>query len=156
MSILAIDAGTTGVTALVVSTGGQIIARGYQEFEQHFPTPGWVEHQPEQIWQAALAAVRHALTQTEDKPTAIGITNQRETAVIWNRRDLSSPTNAIVWQDRRTADLTTELERINQGDWIRKRTGLNLDPYFTSSKFLWWQRNLSQIWQGVIDGTLEP
>ena len=153
MSILAIDAGTTGVTALVVSTGGQIIARGYQEFEQHFPTPGWVEHQPEQIWQAALAAVRHALTQTEDKPTAIGITNQRETAVIWNRRDLSSPTNAIVWQDRRTADLTTELERINQGDWIRKRTGLNLDPYFTSSKFLWWQRNLPQIWQGVIDGT---
>lgn len=153
MSILAIDAGTTGVTALVVSTSGQIIARGYQEFEQHFPTPGWVEHQPEQIWQAALAAVRQALTQTEDKPTAIGITNQRETAVIWNRKDLSSPTNAIVWQDRRTADLTTELERINQGDWIRKRTGLNLDPYFTSSKFLWWQRNLPQIWQGVEDGT---
>ncbi len=153
MSILTMDAGTTGVTALVVSTSGQIIARGYQEFEQHFPTPGWVEHQPEQIWQAALAAVRHALTQTEDQPTVIGITNQRETAVIWNRKDLSSPTNAIVWQDRRTADLTTELERINQGDWIRQRTGLNLDPYFTSSKFLWWQRNLPQIWQGVEDGT---
>jgi glycerol kinase len=153
LSILTMDAGTTGVTALVVSTSGQIIARGYQEFEQHFPTPGWVEHQPEQIWQAALAAVRHALTQTEDQPTVIGITNQRETAVIWNRKDLSSPTNAIVWQDRRTADLTTELERINQGDWIRQRTGLNLDPYFTSSKFLWWQRNLPQIWQGVEDGT---
>ncbi len=153
MSILAIDAGTTGVTALVVSTSGQIIARGYQEFEQHFPTPGWVEHQPEQIWQAALSAVSAALSKTEEKPTAIGITNQRETAVIWSRKDLSSPTNAIVWQDRRTADLTEELERINQGDWIRKRTGLNLDPYFTSSKFLWWKRNLPEIWQGVESGS---
>ncbi len=153
MSILAIDAGTTGVTALVVSASGEIVARGYQEFEQHFPTPGWVEHQPEQIWQATLAAVNTALSLTTDQPTAIGITNQRETAVIWNRKDLSSPTNAIVWQDRRTADLTSELERINEGDWIRKRTGLNLDPYFTSSKFLWWKRNLPEIWQGVEDGS---
>lgn len=152
MSILAIDAGTTGVTALVVSRDGQIIARGYQEFEQHFPTPGWVEHQPEQIWQATLAAVTRALELTDEKPTAIGITNQRETAVIWDRQDLSSPTNAIVWQDRRTADLTSELERINEGDWIRKRTGLNLDPYFTSSKFLWWQRNLPEMWAGVENG----
>ena len=152
MSILAIDAGTTGVTALVVSKSGQIIARGYQEFEQHFPKPGWVEHNPEQIWQATLAAVERALGLSDENPTAIGITNQRETAVVWNRKDLSSPTNAIVWQDRRTADLTTELERINEGDWIRKRTGLNLDPYFTSSKFLWWQRNLPEVWQGVVDG----
>ena len=152
MSILAIDAGTTGVTALVVSRDGQIIARGYQEFEQHFPTPGWVEHQPEQIWQATLAAVSRALELADEKPETIGITNQRETAVIWDRQDLTSPTNAIVWQDRRTADLTSELERINQGDWIRKRTGLNLDPYFTSSKFLWWQRNLPEIWAGVESG----
>lgn len=153
MSILAIDAGTTGVTALVVSNDGRIIARGYQEFEQHFPTPGWVEHEPEQIWQATLAAATRALGLADEKPTAIGITNQRETAVIWNRKDLTSPTNAIVWQDRRTADLTSELERINEGDWIRKRTGLNLDPYFTSSKFLWWKRNLPQMWQGVEDGS---
>ncbi|MEY3614473.1 MAG: glycerol kinase GlpK [Actinomycetota bacterium] len=152
MSILAIDAGTTGVTALVVSKSGQIIARGYQEFEQHFPKPGWVEHDPEQIWQATLAATTRALALADEKPTAIGITNQRETAVIWDRQDLSSPTNAIVWQDRRTADLTSELERINQGDWIRKRTGLNLDPYFTSSKFLWWQKNLPEVWQGVVEG----
>jgi glycerol kinase len=149
LSILAIDAGTTGVTALVVSQSGQIIARGYQEFEQHFPTPGWVEHQPEQIWQATLAAVGRAMELADEKPTAVGITNQRETAVMWSRTDLSSPTNAIVWQDRRTADLTSELERINEGDWIRKRTGLNLDPYFTSSKFLWWKRNLPELWKGV-------
>ncbi|MEY4409870.1 MAG: glycerol kinase GlpK [Actinomycetota bacterium] len=152
MSILAIDAGTTGVTALVVSKAGQIIARGYQEFEQHFPKPGWVEHDPEQIWQATLAATTRAIGLADEKPTAIGITNQRETAVIWHRTNLNSPTNAIVWQDRRTADLTSELERINQGDWIRKRTGLNLDPYFTSSKFLWWQKNLPEVWQGVVEG----
>ena len=154
MSILAIDAGTTGVTALVVSTKGQILARGYQEFEQHFPKPGWVEHNPEQIWQAVLAACTRAIALTDEKPTAIGITNQRETAVMWDRENLSSPTNAIVWQDRRTSDLTDELEKINDGDWIRLRTGLNLDPYFTSSKFLWWQRNLPDVWQGVVDGKL--
>lgn len=152
MSILAIDAGTTGVTALVVSNQGQILARGYQEFEQHFPKPGWVEHDPEQIWQAVLASCTRALALTDEKPQAIGITNQRETAVVWNREDLTSPTNAIVWQDRRTSDLTDELQKINQGDWIRKRTGLNLDPYFTSSKFLWWQRNLPEVWNGVVSG----
>ena len=152
MSILAIDAGTTGVTALVVSTKGQILARGYQEFQQHFPKPGWVEHDPEQIWQAVLASCTRALALTDEKPTTIGITNQRETAVVWDRKDLSSPTKAIVWQDRRTADLTHDLEKINQGDWIRKRTGLNLDPYFTSSKFLWWQRNLPEVWEGVVSG----
>jgi glycerol kinase len=154
MSILAIDAGTTGVTALLVSVEGLVVARGYQEFEQHFPKPGWVEHDPEQIWQATLAACSRALALTDDKPEAIGITNQRETAVVWNRKTLKAPTNAIVWQDRRTADLTDELEKINQGDWIRKRTGLNLDPYFTSSKFLWWQRNLPELWQKVLDGEL--
>lgn len=152
MSILAIDAGTTGVTALVVSSQGHILARGYQEFEQHFPKPGWVEHDPEQIWQAVIASCTRALALTDVKPKAIGITNQRETAVIWDRNTLTSPTNAIVWQDRRTSDLTDELQKINQGDWIRKRTGLNLDPYFTSSKFLWWQRNLPEIWSGVIAG----
>ena len=152
MSILAIDAGTTGVTALIVSEKGEILARGYQEFQQHFPKPGWVEHEPEQIWQAALTACKAALAASTDKPTAIGITNQRETAVIWDRKTLSSPTKAIVWQDRRTADLTEELQAKNSGGWIRRRTGLNLDPYFTSSKFLWWKRNLPQIFRDVEAG----
>ena len=149
MSILAIDAGTTGVTALIVSDQGEILARGYQEFQQHFPKPGWVEHDPEQIWQATLSACNSALAATSTKPTAIGITNQRETAVIWDRETLASPTRAIVWQDRRTADLTEELQSKNSGGWIRRRTGLNLDPYFTSSKFLWWRRNLPQIFRDV-------
>ena len=152
MSILSIDAGTTGVTALVISESGEILSRGYTEFEQHFPQPGWVEHDSEQIWQATLSSVRAAVAGHSEKPSCIGITNQRETAVIWDRADLSSPTKAIVWQDRRTSVFTEELQEKNQGDWIRKRTGLNIDPYFTASKFLWWQRNHAEIWAGVESG----
>ena len=150
MSILAIDAGTTGVTALVIDNAGQIVARGYSEFEQHFPQPGWVEHDPEQIWQATLAAVKQA--GADQSISCIGITNQRETAVIWDRQSLTSPTKAIVWQDRRTSVFTEELTSKNQGDWIRKKTGLNIDPYFTASKFLWWKRNHPEIWSGVENG----
>ena len=152
MSILSIDAGTTGVTALIISGSGEILSRGYTEFEQHFPQPGWVEHDPEQIWQATLSSVKSAVQGHSEKPTCIGITNQRETAVIWDRETLSSPTKAIVWQDRRTSVFTEELQQKNQGDWIRKRTGLNIDPYFTASKFLWWQRNHTEIWAGVESG----
>jgi len=152
MSILSIDAGTTGVTALIISGSGEILSRGYTEFEQHFPQPGWVEHDPEQIWQATLSSVKSAVQGHSEKPTCIGITNQRETAVIWDRETLSSPTKAIVWQDRRTSVFTEELQQKNQGDWIRKRTGLNIDPYFTASKFLWWQRNHKEIWEGVESG----
>jgi len=152
MSILSIDAGTTGVTALIISGSGEILSRGYTEFEQHFPQPGWVEHDPEHIWQATLSSVKSAVQGHSEKPTCIGITNQRETAVIWDRETLSSPTKAIVWQDRRTSVFTEELQQKNQGDWIRKRTGLNIDPYFTASKFLWWQRNHQEIWTGVESG----
>ena len=104
MSVLAIDAGTTGVTALVVEHDGRISARGYQEFAQHFPRPGWVEHAPEEIWQATLEATREALQATDAEAVrAIGITNQRETILLWDRETLGSPRRAIVWQDRRTA-----------------------------------------------------
>ena len=88
MSVLAIDAGTTGVTALVVGEDAQVVARGYEEFPQHFPRPGWVEHEPEQIWQATLSACRQALDRAPAGVTAVGITNQRETAVLWDRRTL--------------------------------------------------------------------
>lgn len=152
MSILAIDAGTTGVTALVISETGEVLARGYREFEQHFPKPGWVEHDPEQIWQAALHAVEHAIDGKQNQISCIGITNQRETAVVWHRKTLAAPTKAIVWQDRRTSVLSEELNAKNEGDWIRKRTGLNIDPYFTASKYLWWKRNLPDLWQGVESG----
>ena len=109
MSVLAVDVGTTGVTALVVGVDGAVLARGYQEFTQHFPQAGWVEHEPEEIWQATLAACRAALDAGAEAPTAVGVTNQRETAVLWDRETLGAARRAIVWQDRRTAGLCEQL-----------------------------------------------
>ena len=158
MSVLAIDAGTTGITTLVVSATGQTIARGYQEFEQHFPASGWVEHDPEQIWQATLASVRQALENlvnsgsASDVPQCIGVTNQRETLVLWDRQTLKAPTRAIVWQDRRTSELLSDQKFVDAATEVRKRTGLPLDPYFTSSKLLWVKRNLPDVWRGVAAG----
>lgn len=149
MSILAIDAGTTGVTVLVVSAAGEITSRGYSEFEQHFPKPGWVEHDPEQIWQATLRASRQALN-TSQNIEAIGISNQRETLVLWDRETLKAPRNAIVWQDRRTAEIVSELNQ--HQSVIQTKTGTNLDPYFTSTKLVWIQRNEPEVWQNVLDG----
>lgn len=149
MSILAIDAGTTGVTVLVVSAEGEITSRGYSEFEQHFPKPGWVEHDPEQIWQATLRASRQALTSSQNIQ-AIGITNQRETLVLWDRKTFVAPRKAIVWQDRRTSDIVSELHP--QDELIRAKTGTGLDPYFTSTKLVWIQRNEPTIWEDVVAG----
>ncbi|MFM2024236.1 MAG: hypothetical protein RLZZ56_249 [Actinomycetota bacterium] len=149
MSILSIDAGTTGVTVLVVSEQGEITSRGYSEFEQHFPQPGWVEHDPEQIWQATLRATRQALNASQNIK-AIGITNQRETLVLWNKDSLKAPRRAIVWQDRRTSDIVDDLER--HQEIIRIKTGTSLDPYFTSTKLIWIQRNEPEIWQEVVAG----
>jgi glycerol kinase len=158
MSILAIDAGTTGVTTLIVDASGQTLARAYQEFEQHFPQPGWVEHDPEQIWQATLASVSEALAalgssaHATDKPECIGLTNQRETLVLWDKQTLKAPTNAIVWQDRRTSELLADQKFADARAEVKLRTGLPLDPYFTSSKLLWIKRNLPEIWRGVSAG----
>ena len=150
MSILSIDAGTTGVTVLVVNDAGNITSRGYSEFEQHFPKPGWVEHDPEQIWQATLRASRQALNSSQNIE-AVGISNQRETLVLWDRETLEAPRNAIVWQDRRTAEIVQELKQKDLEPLIREKTGLGLDPYFTSSKLVWIQRNEPEIWRTVVD-----
>jgi len=152
MTVLAIDAGTTGVTALVVTPDGEISARGYEEFAQHFPQPGWVEHEPEQIWQATLSACRQALTGLSEQPTAIGITNQRETAVLWDKRSLASPRRAIVWQDRRTAALCNELREQGHEKRVSELTGLRLDPYFTGTKLRWLADNDTTLWQRVTNG----
>jgi glycerol kinase len=156
MTVLAIDAGTTGVTALIVTDDGRIGARGYQEFPQHFPQPGWVEHEPEEIWQATLAACRgalhHAAEQNQAPPTAIGITNQRETAVLWDRRTLAAPRRAIVWQDRRTTSVCDRLREAGHEDRVTELTGLRLDPYFTGTKLTWLAGN-DDSWRGVVDGT---
>ncbi|UGQ10003.1 glycerol kinase GlpK [Yinghuangia sp. ASG 101] len=152
MGVLAIDAGTTGVTALLVAGDGRVVARGYQEFQQHFPEPGRVEHQPEEIWQAVLHACREALARTSERPTAVGITNQRETAVLWHRRTLSSPCRAIVWQDRRSAAVCARLAEAGHEPRVAELTGLRLDPYFTATKLAWLAEHAKDTWREVEAG----
>jgi glycerol kinase len=153
MSVLAIDAGTTGVTALVVTADGRIAARGYQEFAQHFPRPGWVEHAPEEIWQATLEATRAALASyDESQLQAIGITNQRETVLLWDRETLGSPRRAIVWQDRRTAAICERMRDEGHEDRVAELTGLRLDPYFSGTKLVWLQENEPRTWALVEEG----
>ena len=115
------------------------MARGYEEFPQHFPRPGWVEHEPEQIWQATLAACRQALAGRT--VTAVGITNQRETAVLWDRSSLAAPRRAVVWQDRRSSDVCDRLRDAGHEDRVRELTGLRFDPYFTGTKLTWLAEN---------------
>jgi glycerol kinase len=152
VTVLAIDAGTTGVTALTVTEDGRIASRGYQEFPQHYPQPGWVEHEPEEIWQATLAACRGAL-QGQPVPMAIGITNQRETAVLWDRRTLAAPRRAIVWQDRRTTTVCDRLRDAGHEPLVSELTGLRLDPYFTGTKLTWLADNNDDTWRAVTAGT---
>ncbi|HET6562730.1 MAG TPA: glycerol kinase GlpK [Marmoricola sp.] len=153
MSVLAIDAGTTGVTALVVTAEGAIAAKGYQEFGQHFPRPGWVEHSPEEIWQATLEAGRSALEQYDGPELrSVGITNQRETVVLWDRETLGSPRRAIVWQDRRTADICTRLRDEGHEERITELTGLRLDPYFSGTKLAWVAEHEPRTWGLVEEG----
>lgn len=153
MSVLAIDAGTTGVTALVVTAEGTIAAKGYQEFSQHFPQPGWVEHSPEEIWQATLEATKAALAAYDGPPVkALGITNQRETVLLWDRETLGSPRRAIVWQDRRTAEICNRLRDEGHEDRVRELTGLRLDPYFSGTKLVWLRENEPNTWALVESG----
>jgi glycerol kinase len=154
MAILALDAGTTGVTALVVSDQGGVISRGYKEFLQYFPSPGLVEHDPEEIWQATLAAASEAISQTTTPLSAVGITNQRETVALWDKQTLKSPRKAIVWQDRRSTDLVQYLKSQGLEARIRKLTGLGLDPYFSSSKLLWLSQNEPDLWNAVQAGSV--
>src|SRR4051812_41972251 len=153
MSVLAIDAGTTGVTALVVTPDGRIAARGYQEFAQHFPRPGWVEHVPEEIWQATLAATRAVLAAYDPSDLrAVGITNQRETVLLWDRETLGSPRPAIVWQDRRTAAICERLRGDGHEERVAELTGLRLDPYFSGTKLTWLKENEPHTWALVDEG----
>ena len=155
MAILAIDAGTTGVTVQVVSEKGKVVSRGYREFLQYFPGPGLVEHEPEEIWQATLAAASDAISQTSEPLVAIGITNQRETVVLWDSKTLKSPRRAIVWQDRRTSDLVAKLKAQGLEGKIQNISGLILDPYFSSSKLLWLSENEKTIWGDVVSGQVK-
>src|SRR3954470_7982029 len=131
MPVLAIDAGTTGVTALVVGEDGGVLSRGYREFAQLFPRPGWVEHETDDIWTATVAAARQALAGTDQQPTCVGITDQRETAAAWDLRTLAAPRAACVCQGRRTTGISRRLREEGHEERVAGLTGLRLDPYFT-------------------------
>lgn len=151
-AVLAIDAGTTGVTALVVDASGRIVAQGTQEFAQHFPADGWVEHDLGEIWQATLASVRAARSAFTGRIVAVGITNQRETVAFWDRETLGAPRRAIVWQDRRTADHCRALRDAGHEPLVRQVTGLRLDPYFSATKIAWVREHDPATWAQVEAG----
>ncbi|MDA3902977.1 MAG: glycerol kinase GlpK [Desulfuromusa sp.] len=138
--ILAIDQGTTSSRAMIFDDTGNCVAVAQQEFRQIFPQDGWVEHDPEEIWQSVLSVCREVLQQAEEagiEVTGIGITNQRETTVVWDRQSGQPLYNAIVWQDRRTAEFCAELKLAGNEERVSERTGLLLDPYFSATKLSW-------------------
>ncbi len=138
--ILAIDQGTTGTTCLLVDASLQVLARATHEFPQHFPQPGWVEHDPDELWASVIAAIATVLQRSGIAATriaAIGITNQRETSLVWDRSTSAPIHRALVWQDRRTAGVCEALKADGHEPKIRERTGLLLDPYFSATKLAW-------------------
>ncbi len=138
--ILAIDQGTTGTTALLINQAGEIISRTYRDFTQIYPQPGWVEHDPQEIWAVTLSAVTQALLQANLKSSdihAIGITNQRETTVVWDRETGMPIGNAIVWQCRRTTPICEEMKQAGWAPKISEKTGLVIDAYFSATKLAW-------------------
>ena len=138
--LLALDQGTTSSRAIVFTPGGEIVAMAQREFRQLFPQPGWVEHDPREIWQSQLGVARQAIAEaglTAAAIAAIGITNQRETTLLWNRASGEPVGNAIVWQDRRTAPLCAALKERGLETLVRERTGLVIDPYFAGTKLAW-------------------
>ncbi len=138
--VLAIDQGTTGSTVMVLDENLAVLGKANQEFPQIYPRPGWVEHDPEAIWSSVLHALDKALAEARVAPrdlAAIGVTNQRETTVLWDRKTGAPARTAIVWQDRRTADACAALKQAGHEARVRELTGLVLDPYFSGSKLRW-------------------
>ncbi len=144
-AVLALDQGTTSSRALVFDRSANVLAVAQEEFRQIYPQPGWVEHDPREIWSSQLAVARRALEQCNlslGDIAAIGITNQRETTVVWDRKTGNPIANAIVWQDRRTASYCEELARAGHGPMIQEKTGLVIDAYFSGSKIRWLLENV--------------
>ncbi len=155
--VLAIDQGTTGSTVLILDHSGMTVGRAYSEFAQIYPQPGWVEHDPEEIWRCTQDVIRNAMDDggiTPDRIAAIGITNQRETTVMWDRVTGRPVHNAIVWQCRRTAPICNRLREQGKADWLRERTGLVLDAYFSGTKILWLLENVPEARKKAEKGEL--
>ncbi len=136
-ALLALDQGTSSSRALVFDRSGRLLAVAQRELPQHFPQPGWVEHDAEEIWQHQIACAREALAKANAKVGAIGITNQRETVVLWDRQTGQPLHKALVWQDRRTAAFCEQLKAQGLEPRVRELTGLVLDPYFSATKLRW-------------------
>ena len=147
--VVAIDAGTTGVRSMALSEAGLPVGMAYREFTQHFPRPGWVEHDATEIWEAVRATLTELVHELDEPIAAIGITDQRETVVVWDRRTGEPRHRAIVWQDRRTAARCDELADAGHLDLVRRTTGLVLDPYFSGTKLEWLLRPSDQGGGGV-------
>ncbi|MDT5158206.1 MAG: glycerol kinase [Acidobacteriota bacterium] len=155
--VLSIDQGTTGTTALVFDRDCGVRGRGYSEFTQHYPRPGWVEHDAEEIWRVSLIAAARALAAARVEARhlrAVGLTNQRETVVAWERETGTPVARAIVWQDRRTAALCDELKARGLEEMIRTKTGLVLDPYFSGTKLKWLLDNTEGLRESAARGQI--
>ncbi len=155
--MLSLDEGTTGATVVVVGMDGAVRAKGYREITQHYPQPGWVEHDALEIWSAVQAAAQDSLHQAGAKPgdvRAVGITNQRETLVAWDRKTLEPLAPAIVWQDRRTASVCDALREAGHEERVREVTGLVLDPYFTATKLAWLLEHVDGVANAAV-GTVD-
>ena len=155
--LIAIDQGTTSTRAMVFDEKLAAVAVAQQELRQIYPAPGWVEHDPEDIWSAVVATVREAMAKAgvgADDIVGIGITNQRETTIVWDRETGKPIHNAIVWQDRRTADACAALRAAGREPTIREKTGLLLDPYFSATKIAWLLDNVSGARAAAGEGRL--
>ena len=142
MYILAIDQGTTGTTTVLYNQEGKIVDKAYREFRQIYPRPGWVEHDPLEIWQTVVDSVQELKSRNKEKIIAVGITNQRETTIVWDKKTGQPIHNAIVWQCRRTADICEKLKP--KEELFRNKTGLPVDAYFSGTKIKWLLQNVKE------------
>ncbi|MEK3881888.1 glycerol kinase GlpK [Paenibacillus sp. PL2-23] len=155
--ILAIDQGTTSTRAILFDREGEARGKAQQEISQHFPKPGWVEHNPNEIWVSVLGVIASVLNENGVRPeqvAAIGITNQRETAVVWDRHTGRPIYNAIVWQSRQTADICEQLRQEGYEDLVRSKTGLLIDPYFSGTKVKWILNHVEGARESAAQGDL--
>ncbi len=138
--VLSLDQGTTSSRAIVFDEKGNVVSKVNKEFRQIYPRPGWVEHDPVEIWESQIEVAKKAIEEAGIKPediAAIGITNQRETTIVWDKNTGKPVYNAIVWQCRRTAPICDELKEKGYSEFIRERTGLVIDAYFSGTKIKW-------------------
>ncbi|CAM4083265.1 glycerol kinase [Bacillus manliponensis] len=155
--ILSLDQGTTSSRAILFNKDGKIVHTAQKEFTQHFPQPGWVEHNPQEIWGSILAVVASCLSEANVKPeqiASIGITNQRETTVVWEKETAKPIYNAIVWQSRQTSEICDELKEKGYNDMVRSKTGLLIDAYFSGTKVKWILDNVEGAREKAENGEL--